>query len=59
MDFNFHIGLPQGIIIFFMIVNLLTNIVKHGESKGEYNAFISFSDALITLTILYWGGFFR
>lgn len=54
-----NIGLPQGIILFFMVLNLGTAIAKHGQPKNNYSAGIAFIDLCINIALLYWGGFFR
>ena len=54
---NIIIEWPQGILIFFMALSVVTACAKHGEMR-EYNGPMSFIDLLITMSILYCGGFF-
>lgn len=53
------IGWPQIVWICIVAMNLGMYLVKHGEEmSGKYNFFISLICQLISLWILYCGGFF-
>lgn len=49
---------PQIIMIILCTISLTIDLLKHGESKGEYNFWVSLMGAAIEIAILKWGGFF-
>jgi len=50
---------PQIIYLVVSCLALGINIAKHGEPKNEnYSAITSFIGAILTLALMYWGGFF-
>ena len=49
---------PQIIMLVLLGLQLVTHICKHGEDRPRYNGPISFLDCVISVAILYWGGFF-
>ena len=53
-----NIGIPELILLGLIIFNLCFAMAKHGESKGNYNAFLALVDVAILLPLLWWGGFF-
>jgi len=54
---------PQIIILCFFFFNFLIAFKKHGELKPElsqkYNIWLTIVDSIITISLLYWGGFFN
>ena len=55
----FHIGWPQGIFLALILLSDLGALVNHGKprnSNWDFN--VSFAGTLVTLILLYWGGFF-
>ena len=54
-----HIGIVQGIMLALMVFGLGIALAKHGQDKGKYSFGISFVDFCITLSLLYFGGFFK
>jgi phage-related holin len=53
--------IPQLIFLFLITIGLGTQISKHGEQKksNTYNGWIGIVNYIITLGLLYWGGFFN
>ena len=50
---------PQIIIITLLAMGVGIDLVKHGEPKtGSHNVWITIADAVLTLSLLKWGGFF-
>lgn len=50
--------IPQLILIFFMMFNIVINTIKHGEDKKqEYNIWTTIIAVIINIIILYCGGF--
>lgn len=56
---TFHIGWPQAIYVFLLVVGVVVSIVKHGEPRAAHNGVERFLDAVLSVAILYWGGFFK
>lgn len=53
-------GTSQIILLALYGVSLLCSANLHGkEKKGKYNFWLNFTSAAITLSLLYWGGFFK
>ena len=51
--------LPQLIYLLIIVVGFTINCMKHGKPQtGNYNGWLSFLASIITLLILWWGGFF-
>ena len=51
--------IPQLIVLILMAMNLGMALVKHGEPTNmKYNVLTSFLGNVITIGLLYWGGFF-
>lgn len=48
---------PQIIMIVLYSIGLFTALLKHGESKGNYNFWASLIASIIEILILKWGGF--
>jgi hypothetical protein len=57
MQLTFHA--PQLVFVVLLFLGLIVAIVKHGEKRSDYSAFVTFFDTMITLALLYWGGFFK
>lgn len=51
-------GAPQIIMIVLIAFGVSRGILKHGESEGFVNAPASIIGAVITVGLLWWGGFF-
>ena len=49
---------PQLIYLGLLILGFGVNIGLHGKPQKEYNAWTKLVDVIISLSILYWGGFF-
>ena len=49
---------PQIIMLVLIGLFLITHICKHGEERPRYNGPLTFLDCVISVSILYWGGFF-
>jgi hypothetical protein len=50
--------LPQITMIIILCIGFGISLANHGKPRSEENAFIVFVSTVITLAILYWGGFF-
>lgn len=50
---------PQIIMLCLLWGGWMVSVVKHGESKGEYDGFWAFISLCITMWILISGGFFK
>lgn len=53
-----HLGWPQLIYIALMFLATGGALAKHGESKGTHNFGVALIADAITLSLLWWGGFF-
>jgi len=50
---------PQIILIILLAMSLSFNLIKHGEPrKAEYNFWITLFSTVMTVALLWWGGFF-
>ena len=59
LAFNLHIGWPQGIYLGLMIFSFVVTSINHGEPKtGNWTIWDPIVTYSITLTLLYFGGFF-
>lgn len=47
------------ILLFLMVLGLGMNIATHGKERKPNNAYISFISFIITITLLYYAGFFN
>lgn len=52
------IGWPQGIFLALIILSDGIALANHGEPKGNYNFFTSLVGTALTVSLLWWGGFF-
>jgi len=51
---------PQIIVLVIVFINLLLMANQHGKKKdGEHNFWVSLISQILTLALLYWGGFFN
>ena len=50
--------LPQIILLSLVLIGLLITANLHGKERPNYNFWLSLISNVITLAILYWGGFF-
>ncbi len=51
---------PQITLIVIMSINMLAGAYLHGKPKqGKYNFLHTVLNAIITISILYWGNFFN
>jgi len=54
---------PQVVMIVLIICGILIEIVNHGKLKDveacHYNGWRGFISALITVALLWWGGFWK
>lgn len=50
---------PQIIMIVLLVLSVFTGLMKHGESRGDYNFWASLISAVIEAAILKWGGFWN
>lgn len=48
---------PQIVFLILMIISTVVKIMKHGEPRDNYNAFEALLDAMLTVLLLWWGGF--
>ena len=51
-------GICQIIYLILISISLAIAIIKHGQSAGNYNAYIAILITIIELTLLICGGFF-
>ena len=49
---------PQIIFIVLVGLELLMHANKHGQPRENYNILIALFNAVITVGLLWWGGFF-
>jgi uncharacterized membrane protein len=51
---------PQITVIVLVSISLLINAYMHGKPKKEKHSFwISLINAIVTISLLYWGNFFN
>ena len=50
---------PQGSMATLLIISITRGIIKHGESDGKVNVWVSLVGAAIQGGLLYWGGFWK
>ncbi len=50
--------IPQTIYVTLLLVSLLISANRHGKPRTAENFPIYFISALLTLGLVYWGGFF-
>lgn len=49
--------MPQILVLILLFLNVGAAVISHGQ-KMKRNAFITGFDAVVTISLLYWGGFF-
>jgi hypothetical protein len=55
-----HIGWPQGILLWLLLVGVGLNLGRDGKPRGgNYSFFWSLVNAAVLLGLLLWGGFFK
>jgi len=55
---NFYIGWPEGIFLFLLFFGLIITAQKHGEPRTSYNFPMALVSFMLTLFLLFIGGFF-
>lgn len=56
---EFHIGIPQAILVTISIISMGIEIERHGkEQTGKHDFGVYLIASVITYSLLYWGGFF-
>lgn len=54
-----NIGWPEGILLGIIVLGLVLTATVDGEKKtGKHSLSLRMLDAMITIGLLYWGGFF-
>jgi len=53
-----NIGWPEGILIALMFLSLAIHAGKHGQPREPYDFPVALVSFMISLTLLYFGGFF-
>jgi hypothetical protein len=51
--------IPQALVLALFCLSLGIVIAKHGQPHPNYNAGPAFLSVLMTLALLWWGGFFH
>jgi hypothetical protein len=49
---------PQLILLFLILLNVINHICNHDAERPIYNGPMAFLDAVLTIALLYFGGFF-
>ena len=49
----------QIIFLILALISFSVHLSYNGKPRGNYNAGAAFIDLIITLGLLYWGGFFN
>ena len=55
---TFILNAPQMVLIAILIIIQLVATIKHGQQKGDYNAYFEMGNSVALIAILAWGGFF-
>ena len=50
---------PQLIFLGLLVLNIGISLAKHGDPQPKYSFWSTFVSTLITVGLLYWGGFFN
>ena len=53
-----NIGIPQMVVLFIYLCNVVLSAVHHGEEQGPYNVWATMFGVAVSFAILKWGGFF-
>jgi hypothetical protein len=54
-----YLGIPQIIYLSLVGFGLTMSIVNHGKPRSNENAMTTFIGGAVSLTLLYFGGFFK
>lgn len=55
-----YLGLPQIVYLALVVLSLGITAANHGRPREEkYNFFVTFIAAVVDISIVYWGGFFK
>ncbi len=53
-------SIPAIIMIIWLSIRLGAGVIKHGSKlEGNYNFGVNFTNTLIIVLLMYWGGFFE
>lgn len=55
---DFHIGYPQATFVILLLLSNGISMAKHGQPRGNYDAVSALIGTALSLSLLYWGGFF-
>ena len=55
---TFKLGLPQTIYLILSLIGLVSPMLQKGEKPKPYQIFAEIVGFLVSLGLLYWGGFF-
>ena len=50
---------PQGIMAALLVFSMARGMIKHGESDGTVNFWVSLIANALMVGLLYWGGFWK
>jgi len=53
-----NIGWPEGILLTLYFLSLIVHATKHGEPRDAYSFPVSLVGFMLTMTLLWLGGFF-
>lgn len=53
-----NLGIPQIIWLVLVVFGLIYEIINHGKPHEPHNAYTFAISTIISLLLLYWGGFF-
>jgi len=54
-----YIGIPQILVLLNLMLGLGIALARDGEARSsKHSAVITLCDVVITIAVLYWGGFF-
>lgn len=53
-----NLGAPQIIWLVLAVLGLIYETINHGKEREPHNAYTFAVSAVISFSLLYWGGFF-
>lgn len=53
-----NLGIPQIIWLVLVVLGLIYETINHGKEREPHNAYTFAVSAVISFSLLYWGGFF-
>lgn len=53
-----YLGIPQIIMVVLIVMSGAIHLVKHGEPRDNYSFGWWFISFILTVGLLWWGGFF-